>query len=433
MLFLITTVRIFSAETEKFTILTRSYRIDGLSRPAALEKELKLPDTPSFQNYKAMTAFVDRLEQKLLNLRLYSSVETELSELDRPGEEGKFYHLTIELEDAWTFIPLVYPKYDTNTNMTLESKILYSNFFGTLLDFKLDGYMEITPEDEIQGLSTGLWEIDASLGNINWGDRTYTFQWVQQFDRITKTNTSETIEDYTFHKSTILLDTEFPLGGGFSYKVAPAIIMEYFYEDRLTGGSSSIDKEPFSPGLRQNLVYDQVNWYGNFREGLYSDLGIMFRYSFYSESNRLKGMGYLESGWYKILQDYISLNLRNVLVTSLNFELPDLGIYMRGVPDEKLYGHSAVFFNSSLPLKVLDLDDVVELQLEPFSDLGLTWRDGESFSPDQDFRISSGFSLLFFFDRLTSIQVRTSFGWDLLADSTEEDRFEFLLSTSLYY
>ena len=57
---------------------------------------------------------------------------------------------------------------------------------------------------------------------------------------------------------------------------------------------------------------------------------------------------------------------------------------MRGIPNENLYGNSAVFFNSSLPVKALDWDDVVELQLEPFTDMGLTWRDEESFSPDQD-------------------------------------------------
>ena len=220
LLILIATVRVFSAEPEKYTILTRSYRIDGLSRPSALERELNLPDRPSFENYEEMTTFVETLEQDLLNLRLYSLVKTELDELDLSEEEGRFYHLTIILEDAWTFIPLVYPKYDTNTNTTLESKILYSNFFGTLMDFKLDGYIEISTEDEINGTDTGSWEIDASLGNINWGGRTYSFQWVQQYDRIKKTNTTETIEDYTFHKTTVLLDTEFPLDDSFSYRIA---------------------------------------------------------------------------------------------------------------------------------------------------------------------------------------------------------------------
>ena len=60
--------------------------------------------------------------------------------------------------------------------------------------------------------------------------------------------------------------------------------MEYFYKDRLSDGSSNIDKEAFSPGLRQNLIYDSVDWHGNFREGLYCDLGVFFRYSLYSET-----------------------------------------------------------------------------------------------------------------------------------------------------
>lgn len=415
-----------------YIINERVYDINGLSRVWALENELKLEEETTFGSYDAMMNFVGQLEQDLRNLRLYSKVETTLTEQESPRGDLHLYSLTISLEDAWTFIPLAYPKYDTNTNLTLESKILYSNLFGTLVEFQVDSYIEVAPKDDSNGIGTGLWEIETSFDNINWGEHSYSLQWIQKHDRITKSNTKETVEDYTYNESLFLVGTDFFLSDKWTYTAAPGMSFRYLYNDLKDTEDDSFDKDPFSFSLNQNLVYNSLNWYGNFREGLYSDLSLQLQLSFFADT-RLKGMTYVESGWHHIIGERMAFSLRSVFVQGIREELADLGSYMRGVPDQNLYGESAFFMNSSLPLKAVDLENLIELQISPFMDWGLTKRKEEAFSNDQDFRLSSGFSTLFFFDKLTSIQVRTSFGWDLASGNSDEDSFEFMLSTSLFY
>lgn len=415
-----------------YIISERAYDIDGMSRVNALEKELKLPDTPEFVSYDAMMNFVDNLNQELQNLRLYSEIETTLTELESPLDGLHVYRLNIILEDAWTFIPLIYPKYDTNTNLTLESKILYSNLFGTLIDFQIDSYIQVGPEDDSNGIGTGLWEIETSFENINWGRRSYNLLWIQKHDQVTKSNTNETIENYSYNETTFLFGTDFKLTDEWTYTATPLLSLNYSYKDLTENAEDNFDKDPFAFGIKQNLVYSTVNWNGNFREGLYSDLSLQVSYSFFAETG-LKGKTSLETAWYHPLNDRAAYYLRSVFLTGFQEEIAELGSYMRGVPDENLYGQRAYFLNSSFPFKALDKENLLELQLSPFMDWGLTKRKNESFSNDQDFRLSSGFSMLFFFDKLTSIQIRTSFGWDLLASNSEEDSFEFLLSTSLFY
>ncbi len=413
-----------------FTIRKRTYVIHGMTNPRALEKELRLPEQVSFSTREELSTYVARLEQRLYNLRLFSEIETRLIP-DPALQNGSTYTLEITLEDAWTFIPLVYPKYDTNTGPTLESKILYSNFFGTLMDFEVDSYVEVSPpeETELEGMNTGQWEVETSLGNIHWGPRTYQFQWLQRYDRIRKNNSGNVIEDYTFHETRILTETAFSLNEEFTYQLAPVFTMRYSYQNRLDGGP--MREEPFALGVNQNLVFNRMDWVGNFREGVIIDLGLSGRYSF-SADNGVKGLGYLDSRWFKTFGDRYGVSLREVCLGTLGYEQNDLGIFMRGVADENLYGRGAYFLNSGFSVKSLDWEGVMELQTEPFLDGGITLREKSSFSADQDLRLSSGFSFLFFFDKLTSIQVRTTFGWDLLTKEAD-DRFEFLLSTSLFY
>ena len=417
-----------------YIISERHYIIDGLSHTSALEKELDLPEEPVFSSYEEMVLFSRNLEQDLKNLRLFSRVGTYLAELPSRVEGAKEYRLIISLQDAWTFIPLAYAKFDTNTGFTMESKILYSNFLGTLMDFKMDGYLEVSPPDdmEIEGLDTGQWEVITSLGNIHWRDRIYRFEWLQDFDRVQKTNIETTVEDYTFHETQLLLETAFPVTSELSYILAPIFNMKYSYKNRMVDTDGTMPEEPFALGVQQNLVWENVNWHGNFRQGSYYDLGALLRYSFITESG-FKGLGSLESGWFRIFSDFSGLSLRTVALSSFNDEQSDLGSYMRGVPDHNLYGKTAFFLNSSAPLKIFSRKEFVELQFEPFMDGGLTFREDQDFSTGQDIRLSTGFSFLFFFHRLTSIQVRTTFGWNLLSPASEENSFEFLLSTSLFY
>ncbi len=416
---------------QKYIIRERSYIISGLTASSSLEKELNLPDSPEFTSTGEMEQFVSDLEQELHNLRLFSDIKTELIPLSS-DETVKLFRLEIHLKDAWTFIPLFYPKYDTNTGYTMESKILYSNFFGTLMNFEMDSYVEIPPPEvrELEGIRTGQWEMETSLGNIHWGARTYSFEWLQKYDRVTKNNSGTIVEDFTFYETQILTETAFSLPEDFTYKIAPVYTMRYSYEKLLP--ESSLDREPFALGINQNLLLDRMDWAGNFRQGYTVDLGLESRYSF-SAAEGLKLIASVDARWFRTCRERYGLSLRGFGLTSYQDEQADLGFYMRGVPDENLYGHSGLFFNSGISVKSLDWEKVVELQMEPFLDGGITFREAEPFSAGQDLRLASGFSFLFFFDRFTSVQIRTTFGWDLLSPGPDQDRFEFLLSTSLFY
>jgi len=55
------------------------------------------------------------------------------------------------------------------------------------------------------------------------------------------------------------------------------------------------------------------------------------------------------------------------------------------------------------------------------------------FSPSQDLRMSAGSDFIVFFDKMTSIQLRATVGYDLFSGNDPSDRYELLFSTSLFY
>ena len=420
-----------SEPTPHYIINNYEYEIDGISRPWAIDNYLNTPDTAEFSNFESMQKFALKMKQDLINLRIFKTVKAELipSEADQ-DDNSKKYTLKLSVIDAWTFVPLLIPIFNSNDNFSLQLKVNYANFFGTLVNFRVDGDFGVGIDPVTDNFGVNFWNVETSFSNINIKGIAFTVSWVQAFDRAIKKDGVEVIEYYTFNKSDFYIATNFDLGSDYYYEAAPTFELTYNYRDKIGMGESYIKKEPQSYGIYQKGGRDQVNWVGNFQDGMHWETELISRVV---PEDGFKGQLLFSNRWFTLINKNMSYGNRVLAFTAIRDEIYELGEYMRGVPDFNLSGMQGVFFNNSLPIKIFNWKNVMEAQLQPFSDFGIVFPAGRSFSPEKDMRMTVGCDFLIFPEKLTAINLRTTVGFDLFGPGDLSERFEILLSTSLFF
>jgi len=413
-----------------YTISEISFDIDGNTREQAIRNYLNLTDGALiFDDYASMSSFATSLEQKLLNLRVFESVEPDLRALDSPAEGQKPYELRFRIKDSWTLFPLIVPTFDTNDELSLKWKINYANVAGTLMELNIDGDFGIS-QNLTNGLNVNYWTMETSLSNFFYKGVAYTGKWVQGYYRIMEKEGTTVKDFYTFDKSEFMLAGNFDMGNGYFYELAPVFGLSYNYQDKLEGGSGDIEKEALSYGIYQRGGRNQVNWKGNFLVGENWE-GLL-------KSRIVPGKGFkaalfLSNRWYTILSPRLAFSNRVTGFTTLNDEQFKVGEYMRGVADFNLSGDNGLFINNTLSISLFNWTGIMETQIQPFMDFGIVNPAERDMNPQDDMRMSMGSDVVFFPAKITSVNLRFTFGLDLFGPGTLSDRFEMLLSTSLFF
>jgi len=416
---------------EVYTLSEIRFEIDGHTREQAVRNYLNLPDdTGKFDNYFSLNAFVENLKQDLMNLRVFESIETELIPLEPGDEDNHPYLLVVALKDSWTLFPLVVPTFDTNDDLVLKWKINYANVAGTLIELNVDGDFGINRNLDDGSPGINYWKIESTLSNFVYRGIAYSGSWIQGYYRIIEKTGTEMTDFYTFNKSDFILAGTLDLGDHYFYELAPAVEFSYNYRDKLPEGSADIDKEPQSYGIYQRAGRDQVNWKGNFLTGE--------NWEGYLKSRIVPGYGFkaalfLTNRWFTILTPRMAYSNKITGLITWNDEQFGLGEYMRGVADFNLSGDSGLFVNNTLSISLFNWRGVMETQIQPFMDFGVANPAERELDIQNDMRMSMGTDLVFFPEKITSVNLRFTFGFDLFGPGTLSDRFEMLLSTSLFY
>jgi hypothetical protein len=421
-------------ETEKvalYIIDNYEYEIEGMSRPWAIENYLNAPETAEFSDLESMMIFAGKLKQDLINLRIFETVEMEFIRSEHDEEEiSSHYTLKFSVKDGWTFFPLLIPIFDSNDNFSLQLKINYANFFGTLVDFNIDGDFGIAVDPVTEDLGVNFWNVETSFSNINFKRMAFTFSWNQAYARDIKKDGIEILEYYTYNKSEFYIATNFDLGSDYYYELAPTFELTYNYQDRTGFGDSYIDKEPQSYGIYQKGGRDQVNWIGNFQEGNHWETELISRIV---PGDGFKGELLFTNRWFTLLNHNMAYGNRVLAFTAIRDEIYELGKYMRGVPDFNLSGGHGMFLNNSLSISVFKWKNVMEAQIQPFSDIGIVSPSDRNFSAKNDMRMTLGCDFIIFPEKLTAVNLRTTVGFDLFGPGDLSERYEILLSTSLFF
>ncbi|MDA3956031.1 hypothetical protein [Oceanispirochaeta sp.] len=413
-----------------YTIAQSHYEIEGKTRESALERFLDMPGDLIFPDYASMNAYAERRGQDLLNLRVFERVETELVPLKQTENGVIPYILKIRVKDGWTFFPLIVPTFDTNDNLALKWKINYANVMGSLVEFNIDGEFGVQQNFVDSGLEINYWNLETGFSNIYFNGISYTFFWRQAYARIIEKNGTEIIDFYTFNKSDFFLAGTFDLGDDYFYEVAPAFEFTYNYKDKMETRSTPLKREPQSYGIYQKGGRNQVDWKGNFQTGNNWEAELQSRIV---PTQGLKGALFLSNRWFTIFNSRFSYNNRILAFSAYNEELYALGEYMRGIPDFNLSGDRGLFLNQTLPVSLFNWKGVMETQIQPFMDFGMVHPSNRELVPEKDIRMSLGSDLVFFPEKVKSVNLRFTFGFDLFGPGPLSERYEILLSTKLFY
>jgi hypothetical protein len=338
--------------------------------------------------------------------------------------------MNIFVSSSWTFFPLIVPTFDTNDEFTLKTKISYSNVLGTLIDLSLDGDFLIGIDPETDEMGIDFWDLETRMDNIYLWGLDLSFAWKQSHQRTISKDKGETEEYYVFDKTGFLLSSTFDLRRDFYYTVGPGMEFTYNYDNRSDSGVS-IKKEPQSYGLYQEFGLDRVDWIGNFQKGYRAETDLITR-MVWNKGKDIKGTMGMSASYFDILSPRVSWGCRVKGLWAMDDRIYKLGEYMRGVPDFDLTGYGALFLNTTLPLSVATVDGLAEGQIAPFIDMGVINPLGGEFRPREHMRMTTGLDFLVFPEKITSVQLRISLGYDLFGPAPASERYEILLSTSLF-
>ncbi|MDC7239118.1 MAG: hypothetical protein PQJ50_02030 [Spirochaetales bacterium] len=422
-----------------YRILNYDYQVEGKTRPDSVDNYLYSYKEEGFPDYISMHRNALEMRQILINMRIFESVEIELLPVpsdseDKEPAEAEFppgdYTLIFHLKDSWTFFPLIVPTLDSNNFLTLQMKMNYDNVFGSLVTFILDGDIGIGVDQDSSKPMINFWEFETGFSNLMYRGVNFGFSWVQTYDRIIKKDGLEILENYSYHKTDFIMTAGFNLGSDYYYELAPAIELSYNYEDRTGNGNGYIQKEPQSYGIYQTIGRDRVNWVGNFQEGYNWEAELQSRYV---PKSGFKGRVTLSNRWYHIFNSRLNYSSKATALTGLNEDIPELGVYMRGVPDFNLTGRAAFFLNNTLAVKLFTWKGVAEAQIQPFADFGVVAPSGRGFEAHKDMRMAIGFDGVAFPEKISNISLRGTIGIDLFGPGDILDRLEILISTSLFY
>ena len=148
----------FNVFAASYVITDYEILVDGKTQKRVIRNLIVPEDTEEvFASEEELVAALDGKRQALVNKRVFKSVSYEYTLSEE--EEGKIgAAVTYNIVDAKTFLAVPYPKYDTNTGLTINAKIKDKNLLGTFA--ALDGNMDALFED-------GVWDNPKLSGEFN--------------------------------------------------------------------------------------------------------------------------------------------------------------------------------------------------------------------------------------------------------------------------
>lgn len=456
---------------EAWTIRSVDFDPQGGTKVSALKRKIKVDTEKVFESKEDLDAYVVSIKQKLINERLFETVQIDLVEDQQSGEQAEGARsatLKVATVDSRHFLLLPYPKYDSNEGFEFKVKLKDDNFLGLMNPLSSDVFVqweqkENQSDDFVAGGSLK-YQLPFAMGPIqaSWNNDLFF-----KYAFIRKEPEWNLKTGFTFIMPFKNLDLRLDLTQGFvrdaDYKVfddelywtenakfSVPIVLERFekignlvYTPAAQidckwdlDGINPIDEDLLSPRLifSHGLSLGQVNWIGNFRKGFYASVEQSAAYNFKVNEFQpgVKVTANIFAAW-----KHLGLNSRFLLFAEKN-TYTRYGYLLRGVADDQYLsgvphtpngysakGAAAMVLNLDLPIKVFSTDWEAwgakwlksfnfEMQIVPFIDIALAANrmTGRVFDPRDGF-YCAGIEVLLFPQKWKSVQIRASAGFDI--------------------
>lgn len=467
LLFVLLTSITFS---ESYKIGTVKYDITGKTREYSLSQEVPIDQNKIFPTLESLENYISNLEQQLVNQRVLASA-TIVSEFSEPDENGLIYvSLLITTIDTWNFIAVPYPKYDSNSGLSLSIKLKNYNFLGSMRTFSSDlVYKQV--EDDNDENAPLRHRFSFSFGfDIPFQLSVFNSSWTNDFDFSytigDKYPGFSIYEGLSFSLPLKIAALNFGIKQGFnlnpSYESAgdifylrdeanislpvtlakiqnfgnitwtPSISMVYnwdldAFKGNSNGGITHTDLLGPSLSFSHGISISRINWINNYKNGFSASFNQSYSYNFYTKSANPSFS--FNSQFHKAFK-YVGLSTKQYWFININGNTQDFGDNLRGIRNSYGTTDTGITFNFDFKFKVWQTDWVglgnkmglnwtwpawldFEMQLNPFIDIGLNHNlTTNSYFGLRDGYYGCGLEIIGFPNKMRSIQGRISFGVD---------------------
>jgi len=422
------------AETFRVEVVDLQFEATGKTRLEALARQVKIKAGSEYPSLESFRTALDREVQDLINLRIFSDVKSEVvvaaEGVSPDGSGWQKVRIVIRVVDTWTIFPFIVPSSDGSSTV-ITMAVVDKNFLGTLTRFRLSGDFgigtdPITGHPEIprwsaylqwSGFSIRQWELSSQLSQ--------SYKTERKFDG------ASLIQDYSYYETRFVFNTryEFKKLPYLFLGITPVFSWRYAYEARVQ--IDDIEYEYGRIGVILALDYNRVDWSGFYRKGWALGLSDSLWGSGDHGSTQFKSLIAARFSGFGIWGK-VNPSIRVLGFYSINHEMTGIGEFLRGVPDDGVYGDRAVFLNTGIQIR-LWRGKWVEPHLMPFIDLGLAGKLGEPVDGSRDFHTGVGSELILFLPKVPSAQLRGWFGIDLAADGWSRAKWELGAAFRLHY
>ena len=420
------------SKEDAFVIRKIVYSIDGSTKEEALRALSSLEVGMSFPSLEMLEESVEDERQSLVNARVFKSVNTDIIQLSIETNIHNFV-VIISVVDTITIIPIIYPKYDSNTGVRLGSKTYWDNFLGTMTNAYLGMGISFRPKDSGNKWEISEWNIDPSISDIRLNKKLFLSASMQQgYNEKEFEDAVDPLKSYHYgyYYTGLSVETSFVLYENLSYSVGLGTDFKYGYSGNLGPNS----KRPYEFVPSHGLNYGRVDWIENFRKGFRT--GLFNSYGFgVADNGKIQFSSSINASASYYLPFWKRFNLYTRLSAFYQWNTPKTpGSSIRGVRDNVMSGYVGAVLNTSLAFQFWRFEKVWDAQIHPFFDLGIVYNH-ESFNASRDYNYGIGFDLVLYLDALPSLVAVGSVGIDPKRFDKEEilSSLEISITSSLFY
>ncbi len=382
----------------KYRIANVTYDVLGITRPYAIERNVEVDKSRIFNSYTELNLYIKDLEQQLINKRTFSASNISLTYDDIKGdEEISLVHLHIFTSDSKHLLIVPYPKYDSNSGLTLKAKIKDTNFLGTMSALNADVEFFSGEDSETSEWKNKLgfslsYDYPFKMGSFksSWNNSlsfSYTFgKDAPEFNVTTGFTFILPFDTFSISldlKQSVIRNFDYKKYGDDLYFVEgatlsiPIILQKIDNWGNVTwspyvsytwnwdaDGISTENKDLSSPILDfgHSISTSRVNWIGNFRNGISATVGQSLGYNFQKDQYIPKV--YTELMGYKSAFKYVGFSGRLYGFASYN-GTEKIGSKLRGIKDDQKYSgtdkkaldvSAAILINLDMPIHIITTD-----------------------------------------------------------------------------
>lgn len=446
----------------EYQITSVQYEIKGITRVYPLSKAVPIDKMKVFSSEAELQEYFENLKQQYKNIRALQSAEI-LPDYGEPSEDYIIpVTLFIKIKDTWNFIAVPYPSFDSNSGFQVKLKIQDFNFVGTLQPIKADIIYRSTEQDKqiFSGSLRFALPFKAKIFDMLW-DTSLSILWSEKYPKIGIGNGLHAL--YTVNKrlklgfgaSTDIVindihDADSPAAAYYpddryyftsgTYFTTPVNIMEIPHFGTLvwvprlafTGNwafdgiqADALKQSTFTFG--HALTFGQVDWFANFRKGLSFSLGNGYAYNLYKPPKPDISITTTVAGYYPFVNRVGIYGRMQFFYHFFGRGSSLAGETLRGILNRRITTDTGFAFNLDIPVRIatLDFEKITgvswtrffncDVQLVPFFDFAWVHdkKTGRYYHP-ADGWYAGGLEVIVFPEKMRSIYVRASVGFDLM-------------------